>query len=603
MELDGGTALPVPPPSHPHPATSTPPTVPPNRLRPARLAAAVQALAAVLTLASLPAWGQLPVQVRLEGLSSKLEENARLFLSVEQEKDAEGLTEARLRRLHERAPEEIRRALQPFGYYRAQVDPSLVHEDGKWRARYRVTPGKPVLIKALDVAYVGPGADDPALTERARAFPLVPGDVLVHARYEQGKKDLLSAARERGYLDVAPVEARVRVWPEEERAQVVLHIDTGPRYFLGEVRLHQDILDPGFVRRFVPYPEGEPLSSRVLLGIQAGLSQSGYFSYAEVNPRVTQAQDGRVPVEVDLGIRPRHRYTFGLGFGTINRLGHRLGADLELSTVRQGISGRYTLPLERPLTDSLSFTASYVQEQPDTSRSTTLLLGASHQTKRGKWLRTLFVNAQRESFEVGEDEDVTSLVIGGGRLSRTRANDPIFPTRGNRLSLELKGASSVLLSDIDLVQATLGAKQIWPLGGRGRLLVRSEVGATWVSDFDQLPATQRFFAGGDKSVRGYDYQALGPEDDNGEVLGGRYLAVASVEADYRFLEKWGMAIFLDAGNAFDEPSNQVIEQLALGGGLGARWISPVGLVRVDIAAALDEPGTPLRLHVSIGPDL
>jgi translocation and assembly module TamA len=138
-----------------------------------------------------------------------------------------------------------------------------------------------------------------------------------------------------------------------------------------------------------------------------------------------------------------------------------------------------------------------------------------------------------------------------------------------------------------------------PLGHRGRLLARARLGGMTVDDFSALPASERFFAGGDQSVRGYDYQTLAPRDINNEVIGGRYEAVASLEADYLFIGNYGAAVFVDAGNAADsfppEPK--------IGAGIGFRWRSPVGMLRVDIAHPFDDPLNDYRLHISIGPDL
>jgi translocation and assembly module TamA len=170
-------------------------------------------------------------------------------------------------------------------------------------------------------------------------------------------------------------------------------------------------------------------------------------------------------------------------------------------------------------------------------------------------------------------------------------------------------------SDTDFAQAWVSAKHIngfGPLFGvvpllglsRARLLLRAEAGLTEYADFDELPASIRFFAGGDSSVRGYDYQSLGPTDDNGDVSGGPQLLVGSAEVDYRVWRKWAVAAFIDAGNAFyldDTPSFGDIN-FARGVGVGLRWLSPLGPIRFDVAKALDVNQS-VRFHLSMGPDL
>jgi translocation and assembly module TamA len=154
-------------------------------------------------------------------------------------------------------------------------------------------------------------------------------------------------------------------------------------------------------------------------------------------------------------------------------------------------------------------------------------------------------------------------------------------------------------SDTDLLQTRLQGKFVRPLGQNQRLLLRGDLGLSYVSDFDALPATLRFFAGGDQSVRGYAYNSLGPEDASGEVIGGRHLVVGSIEYERRIKEKWGAAVFYDVGNAL----NSLGDPLRYSVGIGARWRSPVGPVRVDLGIPITEAEDAVRLHISLGPDL
>ena len=137
------------------------------------------------------------------------------------------------------------------------------------------------------------------------------------------------------------------------------------------------------------------------------------------------------------------------------------------------------------------------------------------------------------------------------------------------------------------------------MAAKTRVLARLDLGGTLTSKLRELPPSIRYFAGGDQSVRGYAYRSLGPVDGVGDVIGGRVLAVASVEMDQQVFHRFMVAGFFDVGNAMDS-ANWNTEQ-GLGGGI--RWLSPVGLVRLDLAVALSESGNPLRLHITVGPDL
>ncbi|MFP5506345.1 MAG: autotransporter assembly complex protein TamA, partial [Gammaproteobacteria bacterium] len=125
-----------------------------------------------------------------------------------------------------------------------------------------------------------------------------------------------------------------------------------------------------------------------------------------------------------------------------------------------------------------------------------------------------------------------------------------------------------------------------------------EGATTWIDGFRELPASLRFFAGGDQSVRGYDFQELGPRDASGQVIGGKHLVFGSLEYEHRVHGNWGVAAFVDTGNAF----NSTHEGLETGAGIGLRWRSPIGMVRLDLAAAVSQDNA-LRLHFTLGPDL
>src|SRR5690606_39164081 len=132
-----------------------------------------------------------------------------------------------------------------------------------------------------------------------------------------------------------------------------------------------------------------------------------------------------------------------------------------------------------------------------------------------------------------------------------------------------------------------------------RFIVRARGGITWEREFAQLPPSVRFFAGGDNSVRGYAFEALGPTDDSGEVIGGSKLLTASFEYEHPLTGRWSLAAFVDSGNAFNGSDLDA----KTGAGLGGRWQSPLGPVRLDLAVPLDDDERSFRIHVSLGPDL
>jgi translocation and assembly module TamA len=162
-------------------------------------------------------------------------------------------------------------------------------------------------------------------------------------------------------------------------------------------------------------------------------------------------------------------------------------------------------------------------------------------------------------------------------------------------------ASEAVVADTDLAQAFGRITWLIPQGERGRFKLRGSVGAMTVDNFDALPPDLRFYAGGDRSLRGFDYNEIGEVSAAGNIIGGEYLAVASGEYEYYFTEDWGAGVFVDAGDAFTNEFS-----LNVGAGVGIRWRSPLGPIRVDVGFPV-QTDLPLasswRLHVLLGPDL
>ncbi len=562
------------------------------------------------------------VKVEIDGVKRDLERNIRSLLSLAQEDD-DKLDEARIRRLHAQAPEEIGVALQPFGYYKPQVRSTLEREGERWVARYTIEEGPPIKIASVDLAIVGAGEDDPGFRVIAEDFPVRRGEVLFHPDYEQGKKALVDRAAEAGYLDAKFEASEVRVDLERYRADVVMHFQTGPRYLFGDVRFEQDVLDPDLLVGFVTSKKGEPLDVNKVLELQNALSDSPYWSRVEVVTRQEEAEGLEVPIQVNLVPAKTMRFSGGAGYGTdtgprvsgawelrrINRRGHRGEVAIKVSEIEQSLEASYQIPGAFPRTDVLSLNTAYARKITDTSESETGLIGAQRTQTRGGWREALSLAFQREDFTVGLDSGISNLVVPGVSYEQVRADDRIFTTRGYRLFGSLQGASASALSDSSFLQASIEGKAIRTVGARNRLIGRAQVGYTTTDEFRELPPRFRFFAGGDRSVRGYAYQGLGEPDTAGNVIGGEALLTGSLEYEFRLndirifnkfsLEKFGLAAFYDAGNACHDFSCE-LEQ---GAGVGLRWLSPIGPIRADIAWALTDPDHAIRIHLNIGPDL
>lgn len=553
------------------------------------------------------------IEVRINGTGDSLRDDIRDSIALTRPVLTENTTSAYVRSLYTRSIPEIREVLRSKGYYNFTIDESLRHEGDDWIAEFNIDPGEPVTIDSLDIDITGEGRNDILLYRAANNFPLESGDRLDHGDYESGKRQLFNIARERGYFDADFSTAIIRIGEEQRSADIHLEFDTGVRYRFGEIILPDTVVTRERLNSLLPFSEGDRYDVNQLITFSRNLRESNYFDEVVVTPLVDEVSDHRVPVSVRLTPRAKNSVSVGLGYGTdsgprlvaawdshyLNRRGHRLETDLQLSPKISLLTGSYLIPDFRRRGPELGLLASLSREDTASHLSNTLKFGAQHLQERGDWTETVSLSYQFEGYEVAGVKDTSNLLIPGIAYGRIVSNSPIYTNDGYRLNLSLRGALRGAVSNATFLQAIFGTKFIFPAGEDGRFVTRAEIGTTLVPRLQRLPASIRFYAGGDNSIRGHALQALGPKNEAGEVIGGRHLAVGSLAYEHRVYEKFSAAVFTDFGNAYNDFS----EHTAYSAGVGVRWLTPVGLIRVDFAFGLSEDPTTFRLHVNVGPDL
>ena len=449
------------------------------------------------------------------------------------------------------------------------------------------------------------GASASRRRHRSRGAPLR------HRDYDAYKLALQTTAAARGYFDAQFTESRLDVYPEAFAADIHLAFDSGGRYRIGEVRHSFDFIDPRIVAGYVDLQPGDFYDREAITRAYRDLSSSGFFRRIELTPDLANATDGEVPLNLLLEPADRIEYTAGAGYATdtglrltggyrnrrINTAGHRFNSNVTLSPVISGITAEYRKPLTDPRTDWLSYTGAIDIEDTKTFDSEAIRIGIRRSKRLSPgWIRTLFVDLSIDEFTVGSVTDRSRLLLPGVSFDHKRADRDIYPTRGRRFTAELRGSTDALLSDNSLLQLIVRARWIRALGKDGRLVARLTAGTTAIEDFTDLPPALRFFAGGDESIRGYGYETLGPVDEEGNVIGGNHLAVASLEYEKRVRGNFYGAVFVDGGNAFDGDAFDP----AFGAGLGVIWRSPVGPIRLYLAHPFDLDDRDVRVHLNLG---
>lgn len=553
------------------------------------------------------------MEFELQGVPDEFAEAVRNSVRLGNEQDTESVDRREAERLMVRGRQQIKKTMTAFGYYQTRVDPELAGEPGQWKAVYRVTPGERVKYHGVTLDVTGPAASEKTLRKYLSGKPLAPGDAVHHGRYESVKNELLKRTLSLGYLDASLTTHSVRIDPEAYRAEATIIVDSGPLFRFGDIRLKQDVLNEAYVRDFIRISRGDRYSDQRLLRVEQDLRDSDYFSEVRIEPRISDADaDGYVPVDVHLSAKKASEYQAGAGFGTdtglrgslswqlrrVNKRGHRAGSSLQLSEIGATVEGHYTIPFGDPRNERYKLFASYTEDEPDTSDSQLAQIGVRRSTALGRTRLDLSFTYQREDFTVAGQSGLTDLFIPAVTLSRVKADNRLFARNGLRWSTSVQGTAGVI-SDFAFLQPRASGKWIHSLGDF-RMILRGEAAMT-AADLDDLPASIRFFAGGDQSVRGFGYETLGPKNDRGEVTGGRHLLVGSAEVDYGITDKWRAAAFIDAGNAFDDFKNR--EPLRKSVGIGIRRITPIGPVRIDLAHPFSGGKDDVRLHITLGPDL
>ena len=380
------------------------------------------------------------------------------------------------------------------------------------------------------------------------------------------------------------------------------------------MELHQDVLSDELAHSYIAFKAGDPYDARVLTMLYVSLADSGYFDTIDVRPREPDRAARAIPVDITLTGARRKQLSYGIGYSTdtgprfrfsrnyrrFNEQGHQFGVSAQLSPVISEFQASYRIPFGDPRKEWVAFDAGIKSEDTDTSTSDSLELGARRVVVRpGNWTRTQLLTLLVEDFKVGAQEGRGRLLLPGIDWTRVLADNNIRPKRGSKISLLVQAGADALGSEENLVQVIARGKWIWSTQKTSRFIVRGELGAMAAPQFEELPPSVRFFAGGDNSVRGYDFESLGPTDSTGQVVGGPSLATASFEFEHPVRAKWSIAAFVDSGNAFERGAFHA----KTGAGLGARWQSPLGPIRIDIAHPFSDPDTSWRLHINLGPDL
>ncbi len=586
-------------------------------------------LAAALLLATAGAAHAATVKsVDIHGLDEAKTLNVRGALSVVDVigKDVPG---RRLGYLIREAEDETREALEPFGYYSPKIE---VKREGNGdtgvTVTINVTLDEPVRVRRADIAILGEGSDDRYLKQDLAAFRPQTGDVFDHALYEASKTKITRRLAERGYFDADFSSRRVEVTRAQNAADIDLVWSSGGRYDMGPINIEQTphtIIRDSLLDKLIYWEQGSYYHQGKLDRFRESLARLDYFSSIEIEPHPEDAVDNEVPVSVTLTPAKRTVYTAGLSYGTdsgpgvrlgmerryVNDRGHKALGQIDWASKRKTATAQYRIPAFAWLDGWFTFSAQYYDEQTDYMDTRKVEVVASRSGQISRRLTAIAaLHALRERWAYAADDDgdeitpvayqYATFLYPSLRGEYIDADDRIFPRHGIGITVEVRGGLEGVGSDANFAQAWGVARWYQGMGESNRLILRAEAGGTFTNALVNMPPSLRFFAGGDNSIRGYGFREVGPStigsDGKKYALGAKNVLTGSAEFEHYFDNgPWGMAVFVDAGDAFDDTPD-----IHTGVGVGARWRSPVGPVRVDIARGLNNPDSDYEIYLNIG---
>lgn len=546
------------------------------------------------------------LNTQITGIDGAVLKNVTDRLLVIQESYGKNLNERQIHAFLNSAPPNIQKALQPFGYFKANITAHLSHQGPQWTAYFKIIPGPLLYITQFDLQLSGPGKYNPELQKLVHHFPIAVGQPFRAEAYDKAKEMLFQTANNQGYLKSVLDTKIIRIDLKTYTAAIILHMNTGPCYYFGPITFKQDAFSESFLRRFLSFHEGDPFSSQKLLLFQENLNNSRYFKQIDVTPELNQADHFQIPTNVALTANKAQEYNIAAGYGTftgprltlgtnfrhLTKTGHHLNVQLKLSPVLSGLAAQYIIPGENPLTDQYALGANIQRFLPKNGYSTSETLSASYTKTINDWKNTLTLSYLREHYSISTDPSShnSRLLIPSLSISRVKADNLINPRFGNKIDFVVRGASADIISNTNFVQSEIKGVYIYSPTQLSRMILRGDLGYTVVNDLTMLPLSLQFFAGGLNSVRGFPTTYFGP---------GRYLKVGSIELQHRIIDKWNAAVFYDVGTA----SNHFNTSVGKGVGVGIIYDSLIGPIKLYRGVGHSQNKTTRTYEFSIGTDL
>lgn len=568
----------------------------------------------LILLSGLSFFSSAQVDLKIEGIrSGKLKDNVDLYIKSINPREADDSL-----RYQELVRTSIDKALRAYGYYQSAVDFELKSNQKSNHPLLiaKVTIGEPVKIAGAEVEILGEAKRDEEFIQLSKRLPKV-GEVLNHENYDDYKNELQKLAVYRGYFDADFDISQLEVMPSTHQAWWNLVFNSGKRYYFGKVSFENSQIREDYLHNMVSIQPNEPYHINSISALTDKYTESNWFSSVLLQPQIDE-KDKRVDIKVLLRPKKKNSMNVGIGWASdvgprlqvnwnkpwINDRGHSFRSGLYVSEPRQSLEATYKMPLlKNPLNYYYEFSLGLENEKQNDTQT----LGASFAALRywnhpTGWQYSFGMRARYDSFTQANVQNKTLLFYPSLSVHRTRLKGGLFPIWGDSQRLSLDIGRKFFLSDVSFIKLQLSSAWIRTVAKNHRFISRVEAGWLHTSNLDKIPPNLRFFAGGDRSVRGYGYKKIAPKNADGKLVGGAYLLTGSLEYQYQVYSNWWLASFVDSGYASNKAN---IKELRYGTGLGVRWASPIGVVKFDIATPIrdKDKSKNIQFYLGLGAEL
>lgn len=515
----------------------------------------------------------------------------------------------------------IKAGLRPFGYYEPLIILTKFNQYSLLNKEHiiihaKIELGKQIYIKGSNIIIDGSAKDNIDFQELIKNSRPINNSSLNHDKYEKFKKNLFVLSQTTGYFDAFFNKHQLQVSIEKCEAFWDIYYNSGVRYSFGDILFSGSQIQNQYLNHLKSFKKNDKYTSYAILELNRKLSLTGWFNTVEIKTKIDRINKV-VPIKVIVSPNSKNIIEIGFGYSNdimfrmksiwkkpwINSYGHSLISSMNISKIAQQINFVYKIPmLNNPIENYFLLKGKWKSNNHSCMkyRTTTLIISRYWDNNNG-WQKSINLNWSLDNFR-NKNNVNTMLVYPGININRIKKQDGLITYKGNSQNYSLDFSNMFFLSDLDFV--ILKAQNTWinsSYSKKHRIILHSNLGWIITPSFHKIPMNLRFFAGGDRSIRGYNYNSIFSNNHVDQIIGGSKLITGSVEYQYNFLNKLWSVIFIDSGDALN-----YIKQVKFrtGIGIGMRWELPIGPIKFDIAFPIKKTiSNHFQFYIGLGPEL